>query len=71
MKCPEDPTRLLGYPIGMYHCPDCGCMQVAGLEHICEEGCLLEDEEGGCVDCEKRKRQEKREAEEEQTNADN
>lgn len=47
MKCPEDPIKLAGKPIGMYHCPDCGCMQVGGLHHVCDpENCLLE----GC-DC--------------------
>ena len=32
--CPEDPTLLLGQPIGMYHCPVCGAMQVAGIPHL-------------------------------------
>lgn len=40
-ECPEDPERLKGIPIGMYHCPWCGCMQIAGLPHIHEELCLL------------------------------
>ena len=31
--CPEDPRALLGQPIGMYHCPVCGMMQLAGMEH--------------------------------------
>lgn len=31
--CPYDPRPLLGQPIGMLHCPACGCMVVAGLEH--------------------------------------
>lgn len=44
MKCPEDPVALLGLPLGMYHCPECGCMQVAGTEHVCDaQDCLLED----------------------------
>lgn len=44
VKCPEDPVALLGQPIGMYHCPYCGCMQVAGVEHLCDsDECLLED----------------------------
>jgi len=44
MKCPEDPKLFLGQPIGMYHCPDCGCMQVAGFAHLCDAyECLLED----------------------------
>jgi len=32
-NCGEDPKKLLGQPIGMYHCPDCGGMVVAGMEH--------------------------------------
>jgi len=40
--CPEDPRRLRGAPIGMYHCPACGCMVVAGMAHWPhDEGCLL------------------------------
>lgn len=34
LPCPEDPVALLGQPIGMYHCPVCGEMQVAGLPHV-------------------------------------
>ena len=30
--CPHDPRETHG-PIGMYHCPDCGCMVLAGLDH--------------------------------------
>jgi hypothetical protein len=30
--CPEDPARLRGLPLGMYHCPHCGCMVIAGME---------------------------------------
>ena len=44
VACPEDPELLLGAPIGQYHCPECGCMQIAGLKHFCDpEMCLLED----------------------------
>lgn len=32
-KCPHDPREYAGKPIGMYHCPLCGCMCLAGLEH--------------------------------------
>jgi hypothetical protein len=35
----DDPRELLGAPIGMYHCPGCGTMQVAGLPHIACEVC--------------------------------
>ena len=31
--CPHDPRALAGKPIGMYHCPDCGDMVIAGLPH--------------------------------------
>ncbi len=40
-ECPEDPKALVGQPIGMYHCPWCGCMQLAGLAHIHEVHCWL------------------------------
>ena len=33
LPCPEDPMTLRGQPIGMYHCPYCGVMCVAGLPH--------------------------------------
>lgn len=31
--CPHDPRKLAGAPIGQYHCPVCGEMVIAGLEH--------------------------------------
>lgn len=31
--CPHDPRTMLGQPIGMYHCPACGEMVLAGFEH--------------------------------------
>jgi hypothetical protein len=31
--CPEDPMLLAGQPIGMYHCPGCDMMVVAGMSH--------------------------------------
>ena len=44
MKCPEcfgpideycdDPVKLLGQPIGMFRCSNCGVMQVAGVPHL-------------------------------------
>jgi hypothetical protein len=44
VACPEDPVALLGRPLGQYHCPVCGCMQVAGIPHMCDPDlCLLED----------------------------
>src|SRR5437870_4613097 len=32
MKCPHNPKETTG-PIGMYHCPDCGDMVLAGMDH--------------------------------------
>lgn len=31
-SCTEKPENTPG-PIGMYHCPDCGAMVLAGYEH--------------------------------------
>jgi hypothetical protein len=31
--CAERPEVLKGVPLGMYHCPDCGTMVLAGVEH--------------------------------------
>lgn len=31
--CSEKPELLIGQPIGMYHCPDCGEMVLAGMPH--------------------------------------
>jgi len=33
MSCPHDPKIYKGMPIGMYHCPECGEMVLAGLDH--------------------------------------
>lgn len=32
-NCNEKPEKLIGVPLGMYHCPDCGAMVLAGVEH--------------------------------------
>jgi len=32
-NCQEKPELLLHAPIGMYHCPDCGAMVLAGVPH--------------------------------------
>lgn len=37
MKCSHDPTKLLNMPIGMYHCPECGEMVLAGVAHTPDE----------------------------------
>ncbi len=31
--CGEKPELLKGAPLGMYHCPGCGAMVMAGLKH--------------------------------------
>jgi hypothetical protein len=33
VTCPYDPRILAGQPIGMHHCPTCGCMVLAGCVH--------------------------------------
>lgn len=33
MECQHDPRTMLGKPIGMYHCPECGEMVIAGMRH--------------------------------------
>jgi len=32
-KCPFDPTEYKDVPIGMFHCPICGEMVIAGIPH--------------------------------------
>lgn len=32
-KCEHDPKTMAGQPVGMYHCPECGEMVVAGMDH--------------------------------------
>ncbi len=32
--CPEDPVKLTGQPIGQFHCPSCGDMQLAAVPHL-------------------------------------
>ena len=31
--CSYDPEPLIGVPLGMHHCPNCGTMVVAGIPH--------------------------------------
>lgn len=31
---PWEPQLLVGAPMGQYHCPYCGAMVMAGIEHI-------------------------------------
>ncbi len=40
--CPYDPEPLKGKPMGMFHCPTCGCMIIAGWPHVTcdvDDGC--------------------------------
>lgn len=32
-KCLFDPKTYVGQPIGMFHCPECGDMVLAGMDH--------------------------------------
>lgn len=32
-KCPYDPREMSDQPIGMFHCPLCGEMVIAGMPH--------------------------------------
>ncbi len=32
-NCEEKPETLRHQPLGMYHCPDCGAMVLAGAVH--------------------------------------
>lgn len=33
MKCLYDPREAAGAPLGMFHCPECGEMVLAGVAH--------------------------------------
>lgn len=37
--CKEKPEERMGEPLGMYHCPDCGAMLMAGMPHpeLCDQ----------------------------------
>lgn len=32
-KCSYDPSPLIDVPLGMFHCPECGEMVIAGMAH--------------------------------------
>ena len=32
-KCPFDPSVYINVPLGMFHCPECGEMVIAGMAH--------------------------------------
>lgn len=42
--CPHDPRTTMG-AIGMYHCPECGDMQLAGYPHISHDEEMFKDED--------------------------
>ena len=46
-RCAEKPEDLYGQAIGMYHCPDCGAMVLAGCPHppVCQR-CLDQQHPG-------------------------
>ena len=39
VSCPYEPREMKG-PIGMFHCPECGAMVLAGLPHPTDENVL-------------------------------
>jgi hypothetical protein len=44
-RCTYDPSGLIGVPLGQHHCPNCGCMVVAGFAHgHCDEECEQADQ---------------------------
>jgi len=50
MTCSHDPRELAGQPIGMYHCPECGEMVVAGLDHAATlPDCMMRDGAEPCA----------------------
>ena len=42
-QCPYEPEHLIGVPLGMFHCPLCGEMVVAGIDHPRERALTEED----------------------------
>lgn len=40
---PWEPQQLTHAPIGMYHCPYCGAMCVAGVPHVDYSGADLDE----------------------------
>lgn len=34
LTCTYDPREMAGKPIGMFHCPECGEMVLAGQKHV-------------------------------------
>lgn len=43
--CTFDPRDLLYLPLGMFHCPECGEMVLAGMRH--PDWSLLDDMQDG------------------------
>ena len=44
IQCPFDPAVYKNAPMGMFHCPICGEMQLAGIEHLPFEIDIEQDE---------------------------
>jgi hypothetical protein len=44
VQCPFDPKIYKDSPMGMFHCPWCGEMQLAGLDHLPFEIEIEDDE---------------------------
>jgi hypothetical protein len=45
--CPFDPNVYAGQPIGQFHCPVCGCMVIAAVDHgVCVPGLCPALDEG-------------------------
>jgi hypothetical protein len=44
-KCPFNPTIYKDKPIGMFHCPWCGEMVLAGILHVDYDEIEFEEEE--------------------------
>lgn len=49
VTCPHKPELLKGVPIGMYHCPCCGMIVIAGLPHGESDGCIEFDNDGNLL----------------------
>lgn len=45
VNCPFNPTIYKNEPIGMFHCPWCGEMVMAGMEHVDYGKIEFEEEE--------------------------
>ena len=46
ITCPHKPETQNG---GMYHCPICGMMVIAGIKHLADDGCVSFDDNGNLL----------------------